>query len=238
MKIIAFNGSPRAQEGNTHVMVEEFLSGAKEAGAQVENIFLAKKNIKPCLGCFCCWVKTPGECVIKDDMKELLVKYRQPDIVVYATPLYVDNLTGIMKNFMDRQVPLADPRFEKDPSGEWRHVERVKEKSKLVVISNCGYPEQSQFQVLKLLFKRVARNEHTELSGEIYRGQGPLLTMNLESLEPVISAYKKLLRKAGAEVVTEGKISKSTALKLEEPIMPYDDYVIALNQHWDEVLGA
>ena len=126
MKITAFNGSPRGKKGNTHIMVEEFLNGAKEAGADVENIFLVEKEINHCLGCFNCWVKTPGKCVIKDDIEELLPKFIHSDIVIFATPVYVDNVTGIMKNFMDRLIPLVDPHFEKDEGGECRHLKKFK----------------------------------------------------------------------------------------------------------------
>ena len=55
-------------------------------------------------------------------MAELRSKYVAADIVVFATPLYVDNVTGMMKNFMDRLVTLADPYFEKDENGQYRHV--------------------------------------------------------------------------------------------------------------------
>ncbi|GAG64044.1 unnamed protein product, partial [marine sediment metagenome] len=73
-------------------MVKEFSKGVKEAGGVIENIFLIKKEIKPCLGCFDCWFKTPGKCIIEDDMDELLSKFLSSDIVVFATPIYIDNL--------------------------------------------------------------------------------------------------------------------------------------------------
>ena len=177
VKITIFNGSPRAENGNTHVMVEAFMKGAIQAGAEVENVFLSKKEINHCRGCFSCWLKTPGKCVINDDMAELLEKFVKSDVVVFATPLYVDNVTGIMKNFMDRIIPAGDPHFEKDRGGECVHVIRSEKIPKLVVISNSGFPEQSHFQVLKLLFKRIARNMRTEVIGEIYRGGGAIFVV-------------------------------------------------------------
>lgn len=236
MKITIFNGSPRAEAGNTHVMVEAFMKGARKGGAEVENVFLAKKEINPCRGCFSCWLKTPGECVIKDDMAELLKKFAGSDIVVFATPLYVDNVTGIMKNFMDRLIPGGDPHFEKDEGGECAHLMRSEKRVKLVVISNCGFPEQSHFQVLELLFKRVARNMRTEVIGEIYRGGGAILKDAPLILKPVISKYKKLLQKAGKEIVENQRLSKETRLKLEKPFMSDDRYIAGANEYFDDLL--
>ena len=71
-----------------------------------------------------------------------------------------------MKNFMDRFMPLADPHIETDQNGEARHVAHSNP-PKVGVISNCGFPEQSHFQVLQLLFRRLARNMASELICEI-----------------------------------------------------------------------
>lgn len=237
MKITVFNGSPRAEKGNTHVMVEAFAHGAREAGAEVENVFLAKKEINHCLGCFSCWIKTPGQCVIKDDMEELLSEFMDSDVVVFATPLYVDNVTGIMKNFMDRFMPLVDPHFEKDGQGEYRHIKKSEQVPKLVVISNCGFPEQSHFQVLRLLFKRIARNMHSEVIAEIYRGGGELLRNPVLLLKPMIYKYKKLLVKAGREVVSNSRLSEETISHLEKPIVSVDQYIKGANKNWDKLLS-
>ncbi len=236
MKITVFNGSPRGKRGNTHIMVKEFSKGVKKAGGVIENIFLIKKEIKPCLGCFDCWYKTPGKCIIKDDMNELLSKFLSSDIVVFATPIYIDNLTGIMKNFMDRLIPVIDPRFERDEIGECRHKKRFEKYPKIVVISNCGYPEQSHFQVLRLLFKRVARNLHSDIIAEIYRGGGWLLKTSLVSKKLVLD-YKKLLRKVGREIVKNLSLSEKTISELRKPIISVDEFIEFANKGCDKLLS-
>ena len=236
MKIITFNGSPRGKRGNTCIMVEEFLKGAQESGAQVEQVLLSEKKIGHCLGCFNCWLKTPGECVIKDDMTLLLEQLLVADVVVFATPLYVDNVTGLMKNFMDRILPLGEPYLVKDEKGECRHPARYGKTPKFAVISNCGFPEQSQFQVLHLLFKRIARNMHTKVIAEIYRGEGELLKLSNPRLKTLIDKYKELLRTAGREVVEQSKLSEETIKKLQKPIFPYDRYITSTNEFFDEIL--
>lgn len=224
MRITIFNGSPHKAQGNTHIMVEAFTTGAREAGAEVEHIFLADKEIKPCTGCLDCWLQTPGSCSYRDAMDELLPKIVASDVVGFATPLYVDNVSGIMKNFMDRMIPIVDPHMEPDEQGETRHV-RIHEKPRYVLaISNCGFPEQSHFEVLRVLFRRVARNMDCRLLAEIYRGGGPLLSAADPNLLPFVEQYKVLLHKAGKEAVTNLGLSHDTVERLEQPLLPITDY--------------
>lgn len=58
MKIIAFNCSPRMNKSNTDRLLDPLLEGAAEAGAQLERIDVRKLDLKPCLGCYSCWLKT------------------------------------------------------------------------------------------------------------------------------------------------------------------------------------
>ncbi|MBN2688994.1 MAG: flavodoxin family protein [Gammaproteobacteria bacterium] len=238
MKIVAINSSPKGPKSNTCIMVEAFLDGVKKAGADAEQIFLSKHEIKPCLGCFSCWFVTPGKCVIKDDMSQLLDKIEGADVIVFATPLYFDNISGMMKNFMDRTVSRADPRLRQDENGESVHASLSNKKSAdIVVMSNCGFPEQSQFQVLHLLFQRVARNCQSKVLAEIYRSQGPLLSVDSPLLRPLIAKYKKLLQHAGEEIVRDGKLSSKTEEKLSRPIVPCAQYIKTANQRIEAKLA-
>lgn len=237
MKITIFNGSPHGEAGATHRMVEEFAKGAAEAGAQVANIFLVRKNIGFCRGCFTCWVKTPGVCVIKDDMTELIEKFVNSDVVVFATPLYVDNVTAIMKGFMDRLIPILDPHFQLDTKGECFHPMRRNPSPKIVVISNCGFPEQSHFQVLRLLFSRIARNMSSEVIAEIYRAGGGILAHPPLILKPLIWQYNGLLRQAGNEVVKNLKLADQTVTELDQPLISVDLYLKGANKNWDKAIA-
>ena len=113
MRIIAFNSSPRDnQTSKTELVLQKFLEGARRAGAEAETLYLRNYKIKHCLGCFSCWVKTPGRCVQKDDMaEELFERYLSADLAVLATPLYHYNMNARMKMFIERTLPMVSPIF-------------------------------------------------------------------------------------------------------------------------------
>lgn len=234
MKISAFNGSPKADQGNTHVMVSALLEGAAKAGATTENVLLARKKIGHCIGCFICWTKTPGKCVLKDDMDGLLKLYMESDIVIMASPLYVDHVTGIMKDFLDRSLPLVCPQFEMGDAGQTRHVARFGRYPAIVWVSNCGFPEKDQFAVLRLSCEREIRNNKAEVIAEIYRSQGPLLTVEAPKFQPVLSRYKDLLKRAGKEIVMNRKIPDDLQAELDKPLVPEDEYSKLANESWQD----
>jgi hypothetical protein len=97
-------------------------------------------------------------------------------------------------------------------------------------------PEQPIFDVLRLLFRRFARNMHTELVAEVYRPTGGLLRSEDVMLKAVIKEHKQLLRKAGFELAEEGKITEQTAELLEKQMMDPDQYAEYANEQWDNML--
>jgi multimeric flavodoxin WrbA len=221
-----FSGSHKGRESNTLIMVEEFLKGAEEAGAETETIILSEKDIKYCKGKFKCWFSTPGKCTMHDNMDDLLPIFLNSDIVIFACPVYFDNVPAIMKNFIDRLTPTLLPHFVEDEIGEYRHAKRFDKYPKIVVISNAGLPGQSNFEVVSFFFKRLARSLHTELIAEIYRDEGEIFRgQNNFILEPLLGKYKKSLREAGKEIIENLKLSEKTAIELEKPIVPPSLYI-------------
>ncbi|HIW58776.1 MAG TPA: flavodoxin family protein [Candidatus Anaerobutyricum avicola] len=102
MKILVINGSPRAK-GNSDLLCDEFIRGAKESGHQVEKISLQENEMHPCKACYYCF-KT-GACVQKDDMAEILQKTEEADVLVLASLTYFLTMSGQMKIFIDRLLP-------------------------------------------------------------------------------------------------------------------------------------
>ena len=99
MQVLGIVGSPRIG-GNTEILVDEVLSGAKEAGASIEKVILNKLNINPCQACNSCY-KT-GQCVQNDDMFDLLEKMVLSQVWVLGTPIYWWGPTAQFKAFLDR----------------------------------------------------------------------------------------------------------------------------------------
>ena len=103
MKIIGVCGSPR--KGNTEWMLRRLLDELGRLGADTEILLLRKMDVKMCRGCLACEKsgKTrKGDCVLKDDMAAVYPKLIAADAIVLATPGYMEMLSGLLKNFLDR----------------------------------------------------------------------------------------------------------------------------------------
>lgn len=100
-KVLIISASPR-KGGNSDLLCDQFLSGAKEAGHNAEKVFLREHKINYCLGCGAC--NTKHVCVQKDDMKGLLDKMVDADVIVLATPVYFYTMDAQLKTFIDRCV--------------------------------------------------------------------------------------------------------------------------------------
>ena len=100
MNIIAICGSPR--NGNTEFTLKRILAKAGELGASTELVLLREKRIEFCDGCLS---GSSGECKIRDDMQIIYPKLENADLIIFGSPNYFSNMSGMMKNFVDRMNP-------------------------------------------------------------------------------------------------------------------------------------
>lgn len=100
--VLILSGSPR-KGGNSDLLCDQFLRGAKEGGNQVEKIFIREKKIGYCTACYYC-EDHQGTCAIKDDMAEILHKMKKADVIVMSSPVYFYSIDAQMKALIDRCV--------------------------------------------------------------------------------------------------------------------------------------
>lgn len=109
-KVLVLMGSPRP-EGNSSILAEEALAGAREAGAEVAAFRLAELRINPCRACEGCRKRGAAGCVQKDDMQKLYPRLKEADALIIAGPVYWFTMCGQVKLFMDRLYALGAENY-------------------------------------------------------------------------------------------------------------------------------
>jgi putative sterol carrier protein len=241
--IVVFDGGYRSDKNSkTSFMVNHFIDGAKDAGANVEYFKLKNYNIKECTGCYTCWTKTPGECIfdkVEDNMTMFRKKYREADLVVFASPLYVFNVTGILKTFMDRLLPVLQPYMLLNEQGIIMHPDRFPEKGEqgFVVFSAAGFPDVAHnFDGLIGMFRAWnSHNENTYLMGEFYMPAAEMI------VQPVYEARRELIKdlciKAGKQIIKNGNIDKEIMEAIQDPLVSKDTFQRYADAFWESLDG-
>ena len=99
MKVVAIYGGPR-RNGNTLDLLKEVLDQVEKQGATTETFYLNQLNFKGCQSCFGCTKNIT--CVLKDDAQKVLAAVGAADRIILATPVYMWDMTGQLKLFIDR----------------------------------------------------------------------------------------------------------------------------------------
>ena len=228
MKVVAINASPRTDKGNTAIILQPFLDGMREAGAEVEVFYTKKLDIKPCQGEFNCWFKSPGKCFQADDVEMLHSKMRVADVWVFACPLYVWGLPGPLKNLLDRCIPLVQPYFDLT-DGHCRHPRRegVTE-PQVVLVANCGFWELDNFDAL---LKHMKDFLGDRFAGALLRPHGPALATMLEMGMPVQDVLEAA-KEAGQEMAHDRRMNQETLNRVSRELLPLQQYVELVNQEF------
>lgn len=98
-RVLLINGSTR-EGGNTDAILKSFMQGVSESGLNVREAVLRDLTIHNCVGC--CKCQKEGKCNFQDDMTELRDMVIKSDVLVFASPIYWCEITGLMKTFIDR----------------------------------------------------------------------------------------------------------------------------------------
>lgn len=106
MKVVAINGSPKA-EGNTYHALRLVTDQLEKEGISTEIIHVGNKNIRGCIACGGCYQNQDEKCVINDEVNDIIQKMKEADGIIIGSPVYYASIAGTMKSFLDRAFYTA-----------------------------------------------------------------------------------------------------------------------------------
>lgn len=223
LKVLAINASPHKGNGNTALILSPFLEGVKEAGADAEIVYTQDLTIRPCRGDIVCFCRKSGKCVQSDDMDYLVPKAKEADIIVFASPVYADGVTGPMKTLIDRLVPLVSIGIELH-DGHTRHIPRDAKVRKIVLITNCGLWERDNFDPVIAHMKAISRNLNAIFAGALARPHG-MFMKNAAELNLLAEAVIEAARQAGRQLVEIGRMENETLDAVSRDLVSREQYL-------------
>jgi hypothetical protein len=187
MRVVVLNGIEREHE--EFARLPEVIANAISGKAFIEFIDLTTRDIRRCQGCFGCWVRTPGKCIVHDDSQQIRHAVINADIVVLLTPVVFGGYSGTLKKMIDKIIPLVLPFFTKY-DGEIHHLPRY---SKFPSFIGFGYSDTKrpdEFICFRQLVERNAVNVHCPHCES-------LVVLSSESNEDIQSKFNGVFNRVG-----------------------------------------
>lgn len=225
MKISVYNGSPKRENSDTMHITRAFLEGMKEVGGQeIKQVNIIDRHIEYCRGCFSC-MRNGGNCVLDDDMKEILRRIPESDLLIFSFPLYAYGMPAPMKAMIDRLLPLTSMEMRK-VDGSYRHVGQTDlSHLKYVMICGCGFPNsRNNFEPAVSQFIKLFSGDHTIITIP----ESPMF--NVPEAAPVTVPHLELVKEAGKQYAEDFRVSEKLLEEIGTPMIPEEQYARIVNQ--------
>ena len=229
MKILAINASYRGNKGHTRFLIDKLFKGAAAAGAECQVVPLAQRGINRSLACGQCQTGEGYlECVHedRDDVAAVFSQIAEADILVYATPVYVFGISGLLKTFLERFYSRGDSHdLMVSKSGLMFHdVDHAICSKPFVALVCCDNLEDETPRNALNYFRTFSRFLDAPQVGALVRnggrlsghGHDPEREKSVPKILNVYGAYEQ----AGCELATEGRIQRSTERRANQEIVP------------------
>lgn len=154
MKVLILNGNPKEGYAEFDSYLNIFSDTLEIKNNQAKVIMLRSMELHDCIGCYSCWLKTPGICCFKDGMEDILKEFLSADIVVLASPIIMSFVSSLLKRVNDRLLPLGHP-FLMLNEDRMVHVPRYSHYPKIALLLDS--PEESSDTSSELI-KKVYEN--------------------------------------------------------------------------------
>ena len=224
MKILVINGSPKGEKSDTMCITRAFLEGMQSAAEQeVTLIHAVEQNVKYCTGCFTC-MHNGGHCIHDDDMRGILDKILQSDLLLLSFPLYCYGMPAPLKAIIDRILPLSQMTMEK-VGDRYEHVGQADVSHlRVLMICGCGFPNsRHNFEPAVAQFRLC------------FPGDNPILTVpespmfNVPEAAVVTVPRLEQVKEAGKQYARTGKIDDELLKTVCSPMIPEEQYAAIVN---------
>lgn len=224
MKILVLNGSPKKEKSDTMHITRAFLNGIMEtAHHEIQMIHVIDRHIEFCSGCLSC-MRNGGVCRHNDDMRSILEQILESDLLLFSFPLYCYGMPAMLKNLIDRTLPLSSMAMQK-VGGRYEHVGQADfSHLKYLMICGCGFPNSTHnFEPAIAQFKLMFPNNHTIMTVP----ESPMF--NAPEAAVVTVPRLELVREAGRQYAKIGAIDDELLMQISSPMIPEEVYAKIVN---------
>jgi multimeric flavodoxin WrbA len=156
--VVMLDGTGSA-DGDLNPVRDALCQALKASSAELKIFTLREMKLAHCLGCFKCWIKTPGMCVESDEGREVAKAVIRSDAAVLFTPVTFGGYSPDLKKMLDHFIQLISPLFQIE-HGETHHPPRYKHRPRLMVVGVQRQNNPAEARIFKTLAGRNAINLH------------------------------------------------------------------------------